>query len=99
MAWGNFWGELVSKLRQEQKMSQRTLAVLAKVNRATLRRIEAGATPSDVDVLERLLSCLGYELEALKLDGKRRVYSWDGNLSPERKSKLAALIVLSMDLS
>ena len=66
MAGSRFWGDLVLRLREEQNVSQRTLAALACVNRATLRRLEAGETSGGVDVLERLLNCLGYELEAMK---------------------------------
>lgn len=60
-----FWGELIQSLRVERHITQRELAVSAKVNRSTLRRIEAGSTPGDMDTVERVLGFLGYELEAL----------------------------------
>jgi transcriptional regulator with XRE-family HTH domain len=62
----NFWGNLIRSLREEQRISQRTLAFAAKVNRSTLRRIESGQTSGDIRIIERLLNCLGYELEALE---------------------------------
>jgi transcriptional regulator with XRE-family HTH domain len=64
----NFWGELIRSLRDEKHITQRTLATEAKVNRSTLRRIEAGQTAGDVEILERVLGYLGYELEALDRD-------------------------------
>ena len=62
----NFWGNLIRSLREEQQISQRTLASAAKVNRSTLRRIESGQTSGDIRIIERLLNRLGYELEALE---------------------------------
>ena len=61
----NFWGTLVHQLRDERRLSQRRLADQARVNRSTLRRIEEGTARGDIDVIERLLVNLGYELEAL----------------------------------
>lgn len=64
-----FWGQLVRDLRTEQGMSQRQLAEEANVHRATLRRMENGATDGHVCDLERLLAVLGYELDAHGVDG------------------------------
>lgn len=64
MSSGNFWGDLVRQLREEQGISQRLLATGAKVNRSTLRRIEEGTARGDIDIVEKLLNYLGYELEA-----------------------------------
>lgn len=61
----NFWGSLVHQLRAERRLSQRRLADEARVNRSTLRRLEEGTARGDIDVIERLLSKMGYELEAL----------------------------------
>jgi transcriptional regulator with XRE-family HTH domain len=66
MPQSNFWGRLIAKLREEQRVSQRKLASRANVHRATLRRIEEGATSGDMETMERLLNYLGYELEALQ---------------------------------
>ena len=66
MSGNNFWGNLIRSLREEQQISQRTLASAAKVNRSTLRRIESGQTSGDIRIMERLLNHLGYELEALE---------------------------------
>jgi hypothetical protein len=39
----------------------------AKVNRSTLRRIEGGETCGEVDVVDRMLELLGYELDAIQV--------------------------------
>ncbi len=61
----NFWGDLIHQLREDLRLSQRKLADEAHVNRSTLRRIEEGTARGDIDVIERLLGYMGYELEAL----------------------------------
>lgn len=64
-----FWGKLVFQLRKEHKMSQRQLANAAGVNRATLRHLEIGMTVgTSISVIERILSVLCYELEAIHCD-------------------------------
>lgn len=67
----NFWGTLIKSLRDEQGVSQRVLAEGAQINRATLRRIEKGRTPGDIDMIERVLDYLGYDLEALQRTDER----------------------------
>ncbi|MCL4743871.1 MAG: helix-turn-helix domain-containing protein [Burkholderiaceae bacterium] len=67
----NFWGELIRCLREEKGLSQRVLADRASVNRSTLRRIEAGKTSADIEMMERVLSYLGYELEAIDMEAHR----------------------------
>jgi transcriptional regulator with XRE-family HTH domain len=62
----NFWGRLITDIRDEQRISQRKLSVKADVNRSTLRRIEDGTARGEIDVIEHLLNVLGYELEALR---------------------------------
>lgn len=95
----NFWGGLIAQLREEQKISQRTLAARAKVHRATLRRIEDGSTSSDIDTMERLLNYLGYELEALErtsmTDRLRLQSQLEENAA--RRAHLDAKRLLSMD--
>ena len=96
----NFWGALVRKLREEQGITQRTLAARTKVNRSTLRRIEAGDTPGDMDIMEKLLSYLGYELEALErasLEERLRAQARE-ETNPEKRSALAASRILTMNL-
>ena len=95
----SFWGGLILNLREEQQISQRTLASLARVSRTTLRKLESGGVAGDVEVIERLLGCLGYELEALKIDSKQREFPGAVYRTPERRSKLAVMRILSMDLS
>jgi transcriptional regulator with XRE-family HTH domain len=64
----SFWGKLIFQLRTEKDMSQRELALTAKVNRSTLRRIEEGTSSGDILMIEAVLSVLGYELEAMVHD-------------------------------
>jgi transcriptional regulator with XRE-family HTH domain len=61
-----FWSQEIRKLRLEEGMSERELARLANVNRMTLRAIENGRSPIPIDVLERLLAVLGYDLVPIK---------------------------------
>jgi ribosome-binding protein aMBF1 (putative translation factor) len=59
------WGEIVRSIRIEQGLSQRQLAELSGVNRNVLRRLENEGGSSTVEVLERLLEIVGYDLEAI----------------------------------
>lgn len=71
MGQANFWGDLIKSLREEQNVSQRKLAHLAKVNRSTLRHIEDGDTSADIDVLERCLNALGHEIDVFTSETPR----------------------------
>jgi transcriptional regulator with XRE-family HTH domain len=97
---GNFWGELIAELRSEQKISQRQLAERAKVNRSTLRRIEEGRARGDIDIMERLLNYLGYDLEAITASSRQDLLKKRAEAAkdPAEKSRLAAdrLLALSM---
>lgn len=99
MSQDNFWGELVVKLREEMKLSQRALATKAQMCRSTLRRIENGQTSGDMAVMERIFDCLGYELEAMEKitvsERKRRLAEIEEMSTPNR-SKLAARRILLM---
>jgi transcriptional regulator with XRE-family HTH domain len=57
------WGELVREIREEQGLSQRELSTLAGVNRNALRRLEKEESPGAIDVLEKLVHILGYEID------------------------------------
>ena len=93
----NCWGSLIKSLRIERGYTQRTLSTQAKVNRNTLRRIEGGETKGEVEVLERILRHLGYELEALECNRSIRVHEAEGlALNPERRAALARHRVLSL---
>lgn len=59
------WGAEIKKLRAGQNMSQRKLAKLAGVDRASLRRFEEGDSRGNIDLVERLAEVLGYELELM----------------------------------
>lgn len=97
----NFWGALIKSLREDQGYTQRTLAVAAKVNRNTLRRIEAGDTTGGVGILESVLWALGYELEALAapVHGSRLLANAPCDGNPARRARLAQQRVLAMPIS
>lgn len=59
------WGAEIKKLRDEKGMSQRRLAKLAGVDRASLRRFESGESRGNIDLIEKLVEVLGYELELM----------------------------------
>jgi transcriptional regulator with XRE-family HTH domain len=63
----NFWGSLITRLRKEKRVPQRRLAVLAGVNRNSLRFIETGKQEPSIYVLERILGCLDHELDAIEV--------------------------------
>lgn len=94
---GNFWGTLILQLRAEQHVSQRQLSVGAKVNRATLRRIEEGVSPAEIDAMERILAYLGYELEAVSaLTSTDRIRQRAADVEdPKVRSALSAKALLS----
>lgn len=90
----NFWGELIKSLREEQGISQRVLSEGASINRATLRRIEKGRTPGDIDMIERVLDYLGYDLEAMQRTPDRPVRQ-----SPEQEQRVRLQLVAHKVLS
>jgi transcriptional regulator with XRE-family HTH domain len=87
----NFWGNLIHDIRVEQRISQRRLASHAQVNRSTLRRIEEGRARGDVDMIEKLLGYMGYELEAITRDSRaeRLRQLQEIEKDPEKRSRLA----------
>lgn len=97
----NLWGRLIQDLRAENRISQRQLAVKAKVNRSTLRRIEDGEARGDIDIIERLLNYLGYELEAILSESVQDRLKKQAQMEtdPAQRSKLAAQRLLSMGMS
>jgi transcriptional regulator with XRE-family HTH domain len=58
-----FWGSEIKRMRQEQNLSQRQLARLAEVDRASLMRFEHGRSPGTLALVEKLAAVLGYELD------------------------------------
>lgn len=90
----NFWGELIKSLREEQGVSQRVLADGAQINRGTLRRIERGTTAGDINMIERLLDYLGYDLEAMQRQVERRVRP-----TPEHEQRVRLQLVAHRILS
>jgi transcriptional regulator with XRE-family HTH domain len=95
----NVWGNMIQTLREDQHMSQRRLAHGAKVNRSTLRRIEAGTASCEIEIIERLLSYLGYELDAIEVSSReqRIKTALEQEKDPKKRSVLASrrLMLLS----
>jgi transcriptional regulator with XRE-family HTH domain len=59
------WHEFVKEVRASKKISQRALAREAAIDRNTLRRLEDGDPSIGLTSLEKVLSVLGYELDAI----------------------------------
>ena len=59
------WGDEIRKIREAQGLSQRRLAKLADVDRASLLRFEGGASRGNLDMVEKLAEVLGYEFELI----------------------------------
>ena len=60
-------GKEIRRIRQEQGVSQRRLARLAGVDRASLRRFEEGQSRGNLQLVEAVVDALGYELELMFL--------------------------------
>ena len=77
------WGDLIRDLRIKHGVSQRSLADKAGVNRTFLRALEQQGDPSEITMLEKLLTSLGYDLDAILIGEP------DENLSRRGRSSLA----------
>lgn len=91
-----FWGGLIRELREKQSLSQRKLADLASVNRSTLRKIELGRTSATVSMMERILNCLGHELEAMARVNLNAllIHSLNAEQDSDRQAAMAAKMLL-----
>lgn len=65
-----YWGRFIAYERKQQSISQRGLAVKAGVCRSTVRCIEKDKSKGNIYTIEKLLACLGYELDAVLPDIK-----------------------------
>jgi predicted transcriptional regulator len=63
-------GKIVGEIRREQGVSQRDLAVMAAVNRNSLRRLEDGLGATATTVA-RVAQVLGYELRFVHPEGRK----------------------------
>jgi predicted transcriptional regulator len=52
------WGDEIRKIREEQGLSQRRLAKLADVDRASLLRFEKGDSRGNLDMVEKSPRCI-----------------------------------------
>lgn len=57
------WGAEFRRLREAQNLSQRRLANLAGVDRASLVRFEHGRSRGNLELVEKLAAVLGYEID------------------------------------
>ncbi|CAA2141515.1 helix-turn-helix domain-containing protein [Hyphomicrobium sp. ghe19] len=94
----NFWGQLIKKLREEQGVSQRVLATRTEVGRSALRRLEGGGAPGGIDVIEKLLHYLGYELDAIQRDDLASVLNEQRSREVDKKqlSRIASHRLLKL---
>jgi transcriptional regulator with XRE-family HTH domain len=94
----NFWGQLIKKLREEQGVSQRVLATRTEVGRSALRRLEGGGAPGGIDVIEKLLHYLGYELDAIPRDAVSNILREQKSREVDKKhlSRIAAQRLIQM---
>jgi transcriptional regulator with XRE-family HTH domain len=60
-----FWGAEIKRLREGQRLSQRRLAHLAGVDRASLARFECGRSRGNLELVEKLVAVLGYEIDMM----------------------------------
>lgn len=61
------WGTCLREMRINAGLSQRQLASITSIDRAIIRRIEAGTAPGNIDVVEKIAFCLGFEFDLMML--------------------------------
>tara|TARA_R100001086_G_C11814363_1_gene252432 strand:+ start:904 stop:1194 length:291 start_codon:yes stop_codon:yes gene_type:complete len=59
------WGNLIREIRKEKNISMKQLSELSGVAATTIGGVERKGHNTSVQVLEKLLFALGYELEAM----------------------------------
>jgi len=96
MMGGNFWGDLLRELRIERHLTLRSLSAQTGVIRATIRRIEIGATSPELRVIEQLLNHLGYDLEAMESEGleERMRVAAERECDPVKRGRIAVIRLL-----
>jgi transcriptional regulator with XRE-family HTH domain len=60
--------KLINELRREKGWTLEALAVESDVPRQTIQNVELGESTPSVEIVDKLLEAMGYELEALKMD-------------------------------
>lgn len=60
--------KLISELRREKGWTIFNLAIESDVPRQTIQNVELGESTPSVEIVDKLLTAMGYELEALKMD-------------------------------
>ncbi len=66
---------MIQALREEAKIERTELALRAGVHHNTIINIESGnrASFATFNTIEKILDTLGYELEVMSKDGKKRI--------------------------
>jgi transcriptional regulator with XRE-family HTH domain len=65
------WRELLRELQAERGISTRQLAVTSGVDRSSIIRFSRGRATMRIDLFERLVAALGYELGLLDPHSRR----------------------------
>lgn len=60
--------KLISELRREKGWTIFNLAIESDVPRQTIQNVELGESTPSVEIVDKLLGAMGYELEAMKMD-------------------------------
>ena len=60
--------KLINELRREKGWTLEALAIESDVPRQTIQNVELGESTPSVEIVDKLLGAMGYELEALKMD-------------------------------
>ena len=61
------WGEIVSDIMKENGVSERRLAAFSNVNRSSLRKFLAGRDRMALSDVIKILSTMGYDLDAVRV--------------------------------
>lgn len=63
----SYWGRIVRDRRKELRLTQADLAELSGVSDNTIKNVEAANCSVSLDVYEKILNALGYDLEVIDM--------------------------------
>lgn len=66
-------GEAIKNIRENQNISMNQLAKIADISQSSLSRIEAGISQPTFDVLERIITALGFSLAEFFSDEQQAI--------------------------
>jgi transcriptional regulator with XRE-family HTH domain len=84
-------GEILREVMLETGVSQSELSRLSGVRQPSISQFLSGRTPMSDEMLERLLSCMGYRLEVVRRPVKQNL-----GRSPERSWKLHCRLAMRL---